>query len=52
MEKITLNDPETKSADIVGENLERLKDLFPEAFTEQAFELRGLQALNFADLGR
>ena len=33
MNKITLNDPETRSADVVAENLERLKMLFPEAFT-------------------
>ena len=34
MKKIILNDPETRSADVVAENLEHLKVLFPEAFTE------------------
>jgi len=34
MKKITANDPETKSPDIVKENIERLKTLFPELVTE------------------
>ena len=34
MKKIIINDPETRSADVVVENLEHLKTLFPEAFTE------------------
>jgi len=34
MKKITANDPETKSPDIVKENIERLKALFPELVTE------------------
>ena len=34
MEKITAGEPATRSADIVAENLEGLKVLFPEAFTE------------------
>ena len=34
MKRSTTNDPETHSADIVAENVERLKALFPEAFTE------------------
>ena len=34
MKKITSNDPETRSADVVAENVEHLKTLFPEAFTE------------------
>ena len=34
MKKIILNDPETRSADVIAENLEHLKVLFPEAFTE------------------
>ena len=34
MKKLTANDPETRSADVVAENLEHLKALFPEAFTE------------------
>jgi len=34
MKKIKSNDPETKSPDVVAENIERLKTLFPEIITE------------------
>jgi adenine-specific DNA-methyltransferase len=34
MKKLTANEPETKSPDLVAENLERLKALFPELVTE------------------
>ena len=34
MKKISLSDPETRSADVISENLEHMKVLFPEAFTE------------------
>ena len=34
MKKITVGDPVTRSADTVVENRQRLKSLFPEAFTE------------------
>ena len=34
MKMLTAQDPETKSADLVAENLDKLKALFPEAFTE------------------
>ena len=34
MKKIEANDPETKSPDVVAENIERLKALFPEIVTE------------------
>ena len=34
MQKLTLNDPETRSPDGVAENIERLKALFPELVTE------------------
>jgi len=34
MKKLTANDPETKSPDLVAENIERLKALFPELVTE------------------
>ncbi len=34
MEKMVAGDPETRSTDIVADNLQRLKALFPEAFTE------------------
>ena len=32
MKKLDLNEPETKSADIVASNIDALKGLFPEAF--------------------
>jgi adenine-specific DNA-methyltransferase len=34
LKKLTANDPETKSPDLVAENIERLKALFPELVTE------------------
>ncbi|HEY1173341.1 MAG TPA: site-specific DNA-methyltransferase [Verrucomicrobiae bacterium] len=34
MQKLTVNDPETKSPDLVAENLAALKALFPELLTE------------------
>ena len=34
MEKLTSGDPETRSPDFVAENLERLRELFPELITE------------------
>ena len=34
MNTITLHDPESKSADVVAANIDQLKALFPEAFTE------------------
>lgn len=34
MKKLTANDPETKSTDLVAENVSRLKTLFPELITE------------------
>lgn len=34
MEKLTANDPETRSADLVAENIEKIKALFPEIITE------------------
>ncbi len=34
MQKFTPDDPETRSADVVGANIEQLKALFPEAATE------------------
>ena len=34
MKKLTSEDPETRSADVVAENVERLRELFPEAFAE------------------
>ena len=45
MKKITLNDPESRSADFVAENLEHLKVLFPEAFTEGQVDFDVLKQL-------
>lgn len=45
MHKLTLNDPDTKSADIVAYNVEALKALFPEAFTEDGIDFEALKAL-------
>ncbi len=45
MKKIILNDPETCSADIVAENLEHLKTLFPEVFVEGKVDFDVLKQL-------
>ena len=45
MKKITANDPESRSADVVAENLEGLKALFPEAFTEGKVDFEALKQL-------
>ena len=45
MEKLSANDPETKSADILAENIEKLKALFPEVFTEEKIEFETLKQL-------
>ena len=45
MEKIVANDPETRSKDVVAENIERLKTLFPEAFTEGKINFEVLKQL-------
>ena len=45
MKKITANDAETRSADVVTENLEHLKSLFPEAFTEGKVDFEVLRQL-------
>ena len=39
------NDPETRSADLVQENLDRLKALFPEAFVEGKVDFEVLKQL-------
>lgn len=43
--KLDLNDPDTKSADIVTGNVEALKDLFPEAFEEGKIDFDVLRQL-------
>ena len=45
MEKLTVNDPETKSADLIGGNLKQLHALFPEAFTEGEIDFAVLKQL-------
>lgn len=45
MEKFSANDPETKSADIIGENIDNLKNIFPEAFTEGKIDFEVLKQL-------
>ena len=45
IKKLDLNDPETKSADIVAGNIEALKALFPEAFTEGRIDFEVLKGL-------
>lgn len=43
MKKLDAHSPETKSADIVGGNIEALKALFPEAFTEGRIDFEVLK---------
>ncbi len=45
MRKLTLNDPETRSADIVSANIDALKGLFPDAFTEGRVDFEVLKLL-------
>ena len=45
MEKIVANDPETRSEDVVAENVGRLKTLFPEAFAEGEIDFEVLKQL-------
>lgn len=45
MRKLTANDPETQSADVLAENIERLKELFPEIFTEGKVDFDVLKQL-------
>src|SRR5580658_1562287 len=45
MNPITAADPESHSAEIVSENIERLKELFPEAFTEGKISFEVLKQL-------
>ena len=45
MQKLTDQDPETKSADILAENIVRLKGIFPEAFTEGKVDFEVLKQL-------
>ncbi len=45
MKKITINDPESKSADLIASNLEQLRELFPEALTEGRIDFEVLKGL-------
>lgn len=45
MKKLTPEDPQTHSADVVSENVERLRELFPEAFTEGRIDFDVLKQL-------
>ncbi|MER8472748.1 site-specific DNA-methyltransferase [Mesorhizobium sp. M1328] len=45
MLKLALNDPETKSTDVVEENVDALKALFPEAFEEGKIDFEVLKQL-------
>lgn len=45
MQKMTAQDPETKSADILADNIQRLKTLFPEVFTEEKIDFEVLRQL-------
>jgi adenine-specific DNA-methyltransferase len=45
MKPLTAHDPQTKSPDLTAENIERLKILFPEAFTEGKIDFDVLRQL-------
>jgi adenine-specific DNA-methyltransferase len=45
MEKITSNSPKSKSLDIKEQNLEQLKQLFPDVFTENKIDFDALRAV-------
>ena len=45
MKKLDADSPDTKSADIVAGNIDALKALFPEAFTEDGVDFEVLKGL-------
>jgi adenine-specific DNA-methyltransferase len=45
MKKLSAGDPETRSADLVAQNLEQLRALFPEAFVEGKVDFEVLKQL-------
>ncbi|MBF0400367.1 MAG: site-specific DNA-methyltransferase [Magnetococcales bacterium] len=45
MKKLTHNDPAMHSADLLAENVERLKEIFPESFTEGKIDFAVLKEL-------
>ncbi len=52
MKKIVANDLETRSADPITENIEHLKTLFPEAFTEGKIDFEVLKLLQKSYAGK
>ena len=45
MKKLTTDDPETRSADVLATNIEQLKALFPEVSTESGIAFDVLKQL-------
>jgi adenine-specific DNA-methyltransferase len=45
MKKLTVEDPETRSADVLADNIDQLKTLFPDAFTEGGIDFDVLKQL-------
>src|SRR5688572_302797 len=45
MKMLTVDDAETRSADLLGENMEKLKEIFPETFTEGQIDFDILKQL-------
>ena len=45
MKKLTAQDPEVQSTDIVSENIDQIQSLFPEAFTEGKIDFEVLKQL-------
>jgi adenine-specific DNA-methyltransferase len=45
MQKLTAQDPQTKSADLAAENIQHLKEVFPEAFVEGKVDFEVLKQL-------
>ncbi len=45
MQKITVNDPESRSVDIFGQNIDQLRALFPEVFVEDEVDFQILKQL-------
>ena len=45
MKKLTAQDPEAQSTDIVAENIDQIKSLFPEAFPEGRIDFEVLKQL-------
>ena len=50
MEKITGNSPEAKSLDITQQNIEQLKQLFPDVFSENKIDFEALKAVLGAEV--